>query len=527
MASTHLQRPRFSPVQYQTADSVEPPLEAATDSKAWLPLIWCPADFPPEVFELAVSQLIHHPEYNSTLILRSETVAETIEDFPLAIPEFKGLRPLRNIHRRLLPRRPGRDTGLEQHCTLYDDAVSPENERTICTLALTPIVEAGGSLPYYHPTVSHLAFRYISADIPLLRIEAVPLPGTPTDPNSRLYRTCLALLETLHRYGWGAMTNYKKRVIHDAIIPREAYQDMYLIMRERHKHLITTWQESTDPLKHVFEASQERRILGRDIGIATFLMLLWKDMYGGDTQAADQKVHEDLHEPWKNWPRPPSGFLDLGCGNGLLVHILVSEGYEGHGIDLRARTSWSYYPESTQKHLHIEAVDPTAFLSPSESHHQQYFPPGVFIIGNHADELTPWVPVLSTLCSASGYLSIPCCAWTFDARYERSRNSDYDVPDMEKFVQSLNLGGDGGNTSSYSMYRIWLASLSYHCGWKVECENLRIPSTRNWAIIGRKTITQDSVGLADVRERVKSTVENVRERGLFKTRTPEGKAGEH
>jgi hypothetical protein len=79
------------------------------------------------------------------------------------------------------------------------------------------------------------------------------LPSTTTDPNSRLYRTSLALLDTLDRYGWGAMTNYKKRVLHDCLVPREAYQDLYLIMRERHKHLVDTWQEVTDPLKHVFE----------------------------------------------------------------------------------------------------------------------------------------------------------------------------------------------------------------------------------------------------------------------------------
>lgn len=27
-------------------------------------------------------------------------------------------------------------------------------------------------------------------------------------------------------------------------------------------------------------------------------------------------------------------FVDLGCGNGFLVHILTSEGYKGYGIDL-------------------------------------------------------------------------------------------------------------------------------------------------------------------------------------------------
>lgn len=49
------------------------------------------------------------------------------------------------------------------------------------------------------------------------------------------------------------MTGYKKRVIHDCIIPREEYQDLYLVMRERHRALVGTWKESTDPLKHVFE----------------------------------------------------------------------------------------------------------------------------------------------------------------------------------------------------------------------------------------------------------------------------------
>jgi len=51
------------------------------------------------------------------------------------------------------------------------------------------------------------------------------------------------------------MTNYKKRVIHDCLVPREIYQDLYLIMRERHKHLVDTWKEVTDPLKHVFEVN--------------------------------------------------------------------------------------------------------------------------------------------------------------------------------------------------------------------------------------------------------------------------------
>ena len=49
------------------------------------------------------------------------------------------------------------------------------------------------------------------------------------------------------------MTNYKKGVLHDCLVPREQYQDIYVMMRERHKDLVDTWQEVMDPLKHVFE----------------------------------------------------------------------------------------------------------------------------------------------------------------------------------------------------------------------------------------------------------------------------------
>lgn len=97
---------------------------------------------------------------------------------------------------------------------------------------LTPIVAEGSQLPYYHPAVHHIAFRYLSepdnesttdtagSNTIRIRIEVVTLPDgpDPADINSRLYRTCLALLETVYRYCWGALTNYKKRVHHDSSI---------------------------------------------------------------------------------------------------------------------------------------------------------------------------------------------------------------------------------------------------------------------------------------------------------------------
>ena len=177
------------------------------------------------------------------------------------VPRLRGASVLKSTLRRLLPRRPGRDGSIDQHCTMY--AIDGHREASV--LILTPLPDQTGSLPYYHPQVSHIVFHYLlsSASDPhggvnanegaRLQVEVVPFPDVPLDPNSRIYRTCLALLETLNRYGWGAMTSYKKRVNHDCIIPREEYQDLYLIMRERHKHLVGTWKESTDPLKHVFE----------------------------------------------------------------------------------------------------------------------------------------------------------------------------------------------------------------------------------------------------------------------------------
>ena len=123
-----------------------------------------------------------------------------------------------------------------------------------------------------------------------------------------------------------------------------------------------------------------------------------------------------------------------------------------------------------------------------------YLQSDAFLIGNHADELTPWLSLIATLERASGYLSIPCCAWSFDERFVRASTTtstfaDWDttIDDNDAFVEDLNLGGEGGRQSQYSVYRIWLAKLSQWTGWKVECDTLRIPSTRNWAIIGTST----------------------------------------
>lgn len=206
-------RPRFEPSPCDI-DSQEVPIASLRSShiegapEVWTPIIKCRAPFPIELFESAVEQLVHHPEYNSTLILRSEILSDVESspgflesrdrDFGLERTElcsFDGYRSVRMIHRRLLPRRPGRDRSLEQTCVFYtaitQDLVAPVQEEVNQSedqhtsensegnvpslLVLTPFLREGEMLPYYHPAVKRLAirnprYRSRSSTVPLLSL---------------------------------------------------------------------------------------------------------------------------------------------------------------------------------------------------------------------------------------------------------------------------------------------------------------------------------------------------------------------
>ena len=58
------------------------------------------------------------------------------------------------------------------------------------------------------------------------------------------------------------------------------------------------------------------------MAIATFLMLLWKEMYPR-VEPSDRQPGEEIRE-WDTWGRPPGGFVDLGCVSSLFLTMLSS-----------------------------------------------------------------------------------------------------------------------------------------------------------------------------------------------------------
>lgn len=105
------------------------------------------------------------------------------------------------------------------------------------------------------------------------------------------------------------------------LVPPERYALRYEELKKKYgPEMVAIWPESTDPAKFVYE----------DVAIATYLLLLWERERGERGTVGLQS------------------FVDLGCGNGLLVHILAGEGHPGLGIDLRRRKIWDLFPGNTK-----------------------------------------------------------------------------------------------------------------------------------------------------------------------------------
>ena len=571
-----------------TSPSADVPRSRRLPDKTWLPVLQHSCDFAPNVFETVSLNLIKNPNINSSLLFRADVLYDSyhneLTDAPITqqewaealhtynigngdFPDLQGFEVKRTILRRMIPRNPQLDKPTLQTCLF----LSSEGRREGLSQKIVvyiPHSATSDDLPWYHPRVQALAYLHswtgsppekgsqgtISLHYRLYSTETLPL-------EERLLRTGQHLLTTVYKHGQGQLAGYEKRVHHDQLVSQQRVQDTYTELKRKHaKRLCDNWVEQTEPSKHVFE----------DLGIAAFLIELWKDMY----RAA--KVPEVKGKPDYKDERPAfPGFVDIGCGNGVLVDILIREGYQGWGFDARKRKTWCTFAPGVQEQLKEMMLIPQPLfeLHSLDSKHPKsangsllsYLPPiihengskynydspdpptwnngifplGTFIISNHADELTPWTPLLASL-SASPFLAIPCCSHNLTGSRFRApsvfNNHSADTLAPSYFAANVNrcksvaiaistpesnygmeendeAGPEGHEItlkepqqdgrpetgdltkqsqkarakqpSAYSSLCDWIAHLSTRVGYAVEKEVLRLPSTRNIGIIGR------------------------------------------
>ncbi|CAK7218873.1 tRNA(Ser) Um(44) 2'-O-methyltransferase [Sporothrix bragantina] len=549
-----------APLLIQAPQAEEQGLDHTDSPWTWTPMWHRPCHFGPGEFDAVMQNLVRNPNVLSSWLFRADIVAETTqavtaEDGP-ALPCFEGVvrADERTLVRRLIPRNTLRDKPMLQTCVFYESASRRDDDDDLdddgghahdhaevdgeaavdangpverSLVIYLPHTTGPADVPFYHPKVQGVGFLHewrpmvgrgtVSLHFSFFSEEAVAkAPEALASKLSRpiLARVALSLINTVCKHGEGKRAGYVKRVYHDQLVPQASVQDRYTRLKEKYaRRLVQTWQETTDPAKHVFE----------DLSIAAFLMELWKDMYGSD----EEKKRND-NANLDKVPEAFPGFIDVGCGNGLLVHILNEEGYKGWGFDARKRRSWLQYGNGEERTAASESrglplreslllpyflTDDTKKEDKDENKkndenddnngedgdegrsrkrlkgptiHDGTFPPGTFLIANHADELTVWTPLLAALAGCT-FLAIPCCSHNFTGARFRAPPPSSAAKEATASV-SVTLA----SSSTYASFVEWVASVAEDCGWKVELEMLRIPSTRNVGIVGRTRASSSS-----------------------------------
>lgn len=529
---------------------------------AWLHVGEQTCDFSSDIFTSVSLNLLKNPNINSSLLFRADILydskhvelmdaqllgegkVEALQVYNIQDEDLPGFAVMRTIIRRMIPRNPQLDKPIAQTCIFLQ---SPAEGLMRTALIYIPHAHDANEVPWYHPRVQSLAYLHTWKSSPIsqsqqgtvsLHYRLFPFETLPL--SSRLIRTGQHLLTTILKHGQGQLAGYTKRVNHDQLISQQRVQDTYTELKAKHAtRLCDRWVEKTEPSKHVFE----------DLGIAAFLIELWKDMYIFD-EFSSLSLEDGEVQRRPIFP----GFVDIGCGNGVLVDILLREGYQGWGFDARKRKTWATFDDSIQQHLKELILIPQPFFEMQQASdhanggilsrrhfaawHNGIFPTGTFIISNHADELTPWTPLLASI-SSSPFLAIPCCSHNlsglrfrapsvfnnnsadalapsyFSAHINKSKSiaiavacSDNEVvfgPQSAETgdLNALNVKARAKQPSAYSSLCDWVAHLAARVGYKVEREMLRLPSTRNVGILGRELMPGfENTGLDGRRERV-------------------------
>ncbi|KAK5142177.1 tRNA(Ser) Um(44) 2'-O-methyltransferase [Rachicladosporium monterosium] len=547
-------------------DRTSSPPDINLPDELWVTVLDSPCTFPPDIYHGVMLNMITNPNVTSSHLFRADIFFDTgdhddsldsshnqlnkrlkhikaeYRPFDYDLP---GYTRTRTMVRQLVPRNPQLDRPLLQTCHFFQRLEQDDETHIVLYI---PHVQQAEEMPFYHPTwrlvppptetpndttPSHPGSVSISYSL-----FPTPAPAATAAPSltPKLSRTALRLLETLHKHGQGQQAGYQKRVHLDRLIPQKRYQDTYTRLKTKYgRQLAEQWIEVTDPGKHVFE----------DLGIAAFLVEVWRDMYVLPGEAIEGKGGGGGRVEFP-------GFVDIGCGNGVLTYILLSEGYPGWGFDARKRKTWSIFPAEIQEHLQQRLLVPEIFQSSKRaqetnddsSWHDGIFrdAPGSFIISNHADELTAWTPLLAYLNNAS-FIAIPCCSHDLagsrfraplgtkagkantrttpgigDRTPERLPQQQHQDPITESPAaitksavkpakQQAAESGSLARTreqkkmpSAYSSLCSYVRSLAQDVGFEVEEEVLRIPSTRNLCIVGRRRAEDISGSVAGAEE---------------------------
>ncbi|KJY00997.1 DUF1613-domain-containing protein [Zymoseptoria brevis] len=554
-------------------------------------ILQAPCAFPPSLFSNVLLNIIRNPNLTSPLLFRADIVYDSETDHVFNADwawgeenggakwlkaelrprwprreEWEGWKVQRVLVRKLVPRNERRDGTMVQTCWFLrrtDDDRDGIGVVEHNMVVLVPHVDVVEEMPFYHPAVEQLAFLHSrrassrSQASPeqsegkienreeqsgTLTLFVLPFSNSITSNNStqnpslapipdKIHRTAHILLQTIHKHATGLQSGYTKRVHHDRLIPQAQYQNTYSRLKSKYGRTISEqWVEVTDPGKHVFE----------DLGIASWCIEVWRMLY----ELPPGLEEEGGHGEKDGKKRPPfPGFVDIGCGNGLLTYIFLSEGYAGWGFDARERKTWSIFPPEIRSKLEQRVLVPRILQGEANEEdarwHDGYFEPGTFIISNHADELTAWTPLLGYL-NDSSWMAIPCCSHdlggkrfrapassrgmvarekinpeTFTGSPVRTEEDDEDqnvrLPQQRLLSLDLNREGPTDSTaneklkntqaaetgslardskrkkmpSAYSTLCSYLSSLSHEVGYTPEEDILRIPSTRNTCILGR------------------------------------------
>ncbi|KAJ1921321.1 tRNA(Ser) Um(44) 2'-O-methyltransferase [Mycoemilia scoparia] len=373
--------------------------------------------------------------FNAELIIppveKTDVVSDSIMPNPEAQPH--GVLPFRVIERRLIPKRKNKDPVLHERIQFFelpDDGLRVEFE---------PLVVSTDKIPFFYPKVKKIVYS-IHKNTRARKDDSaydhdhrhhheennhkivLSLTAHSSDDlciPKRQLEIFRALFKKLYKWTVNEMIGYRKHSVMDVLVPKDTYTETYHRIKSKYSSkLIEMWVEKTDPQKFVFE----------DIAIASWLISLWH-------------------------PKKPS-FVDLGCGNGLLVYILRMEGFEGYGIDQCSRKIWDEFSKDCHINLEAKTIHPDSIVLNAE-----------WIIGNHADELVPWIPLLGASSGFKSFVVIPCCPHDLSG----------------KWMQFNTKPGE----SKYMAYTNYIANLSEKYGYQMEREFLRIPSPKNVALVGR------------------------------------------